>query len=272
MHGPKAAIARSPHAWCSHPALLVQPLLEVVQGFLAIERQALRQDMRQREASGRVQACIDGWRVVDCIARRGMRSSHALFSRALFGRSFLSPVLQAATAAAELAPVTQQQPQLGTPAGGSNWQKKGGGAALAGPSVAGPWVEALGAAALLSAAGGSSGLDSTDLELGAAEEAAAAARGGPRQELVLVASLLTKAPNLAGLARTCEVFRWGGGGGGGAEGVEEERAGWWVGAAFLRRGTRRGPGSLFLGDSCADPRLCLPCPAGPARWCLGTWL
>lgn len=67
VHGLKAAIALSPHAWCSCPALFVQPLLEVVQGFLNIERQALRQDMRQREASGRVQACIDGWRVANCM-------------------------------------------------------------------------------------------------------------------------------------------------------------------------------------------------------------
>ncbi|PRW33151.1 methyltransferase TARBP1 [Chlorella sorokiniana] len=143
-----------------------QPLLEVVQSFLAIERQALRHDMRQREA---------------------------------------------ATAAAELAPTIQQQQQqqqLGHQSGGgSNWQKKGGGAAVAGPAAAGPWADALGASALLAAAGGGSGLDGTELELGAAEEAAAAARGGPRQELVVVASLLTKAPNLAGLARTCEVFR-----------------------------------------------------------------
>lgn len=134
-------------------------------------------------------------------------------------------MLQAATAAAELAPATQQQ-QLGAQGGGTNWQKKGGGAAVAGPAAAGPWADALGAGALLAATGGDSGLDLTELEQGAAEEAAAAARGGPRQELVVVASLLNKAPNLAGLTRTCEVFRW-------AARQEGIRGGGWNAAASL---------------------------------------
>ncbi|EFN52863.1 hypothetical protein CHLNCDRAFT_138347 [Chlorella variabilis] len=100
------------------------PLLEEVQSFLSVERQLLRQDLRQ----GKV-----------------------------------------ATATAELA---------------------------------GAWAAALGTPALL---GGS--LDGAELELAAAEEATSGSRSGPRQELLVVASLLTKAPNLAGLARTCEVFR-----------------------------------------------------------------
>ncbi|KAL4440005.1 hypothetical protein ABPG75_003006 [Micractinium tetrahymenae] len=149
-----------------------QPLMEAVQAFLSSERQSLRQDFRDSKA---------------------------------------------AATAAELAPAAQpgQLPPAGA-GGGSNWQKKGGGAAVSagiagaaagggGPSGAaasGPWADALGSAALL---GG--GLDGTEAELAAAAEAAAAARGGPRQQLVVVASLLTKAPNLAGLARTCEVFR-----------------------------------------------------------------
>lgn len=40
---------------------------------------------------------------------------------------------------------------------------------------------------------------------GAAAEVAQQA-GPPRQELIMVASLVDKVPNLAGLARTCEVF------------------------------------------------------------------
>lgn len=177
---------------------------------------------------------------------------HEHFARHLCAQKSFLPALQAATAAAELTPVTQPQPQLGTPAGGSNWQKKGGGAALAGPSAAGPWAEALGGAALLSAAGGSSGVDSMDLELGVAEEWAAAARGGPRQELVLVASLLTKAPNLAGLTRTCEVFRWGGGGGGAGERLVRR----------FCRGTSRGTGACLLAIAArAQTRISCACRA-----------
>lgn len=166
-----------------------QPLLEVIQGFLAVERQALRQDLKQREVSPT--ACH---RPHGCKATRGASNQLPRL-----------PMPQAATAAAELAPAQQQAQVLGSSS--SNWQKKGGGAAAAAPAASGLWADALGAAALLSAAAGGSGLDGTELELAAAEEAAAAARGGPRQELVVVASLLTKAPNLAGLARTCEVFR-----------------------------------------------------------------
>lgn len=126
-----------------------------------------------------------------------------------------SAALQASAIAAELVPAVQAEQLPAAAGGGSNWQKKGGGAATSAcaagaaaggappsPAAAGPWAEALGSAALL---GG--GLDGTEAELAAAGEAAAAARGGPRQQLVVVASLLTKAPNLAGLARTCEVFR-----------------------------------------------------------------
>jgi hypothetical protein len=96
-------------------------------------------------------------------------------------------------------PAATSQPPASSAA--ANWQKKGGG---------GAWAAALGAAALRS--GGEDGLEA---ELAAAE-AAAASRAGPRQELLVVASLLSRAPNLAGLARTCEVFRrvgWRRGGG-----------------------------------------------------------
>lgn len=123
--------------------------------------------------------------------------------------------LQAWAATAEAVPSAHVDQLLPAGSGGgSNWQKKGGGAAapagIAGaaadgglPAVAsGPWADALGSAALLAG-----GLDGTEAELAEAAVAAAAARGGPRQQLVVVASLLTKAPNLAGLARTCEVFR-----------------------------------------------------------------
>lgn len=172
------ALAHLP-AHSSHPPILTytQSLLEAVIEFLAAERQAVRQ---------------------------GLQKSRA------------------AAAAAELAPPAQQQAPSGS---SSNWQKKGGGAAVAASAVAasteaaaasaaaarvvpaGPWADALGAAALLSASGGSASLDATEAELAAATDLADVARGGPRQELVVVASLLTKAPNLAGLARTCEVFR-----------------------------------------------------------------
>lgn len=191
------------------------------------------------------------------------------------------PVLQAATAAAELAPLAhQQQPppqqQGGAQICGSNWQKKGGGAALAGPAAAaaaaGPWAEALGSGALLAAAAGGSGLDGTDLELGAAEAAAAAARGGPRQELVVVASLLTKPPNLAGLARTCEVFRWGGR-------RPAMRAAARLPLLTVTVGDKAALGSRVCVDEQPgqategiDWSLCVHAPAGPARWCWATCL
>ena len=133
-------------------------------------------------------------------------------------------LLQVAGAIAELvAPMHQQQAE-GTQQQGaaatsssSNWQKKGGGGSVAAPAAApsataGPWAEALGTAALLAAnssnlhLSNSAGLDDTERELATAGEAAAAARGAPRQQLLVVASLLSKLPNLAGLARTCEVF------------------------------------------------------------------
>ena len=41
--------------------------------------------------------------------------------------------------------------------------------------------------------------------VGAAD--ALAARGPPRQGLLVVASLIDRVPNLGGLARTCEIFR-----------------------------------------------------------------
>jgi hypothetical protein len=40
-----------------------------------------------------------------------------------------------------------------------------------------------------------------------AAAAASAAAPAPRQELILVASLIDKAANVAGLTRTCEVMR-----------------------------------------------------------------
>jgi hypothetical protein len=134
-------------------------------------------------------------------------------------------LLQVAGAIAELAPPMYQQQgegsqQPGPPASASstNWQKKGGGGsaapapAAAASAAAGNWAEALGTAALLSAntsslhSSSSAGLDGTERDLATAGEAAAAARGAPRQQLLVVASLLSKLPNLAGLARTCEVF------------------------------------------------------------------
>lgn len=153
----------------SLPTTPVQSLLEAVNEFLEAERHVLRQGMQEQ---------------------------------------------QAATAAAELAPAPGQGRIRGAaeaaPSGSAgNWQKKGGGAAVAAAAAAAsPWADALGASALLAAASGvSAGLDLMELQLAAAAEAAAQARGGARQELVVVASLLTKAPNLAGLARTCEVFK-----------------------------------------------------------------
>ena len=46
-----------------------------------------------------------------------------------------------------------------------------------------------------------------DLDDAAAAATALAAPAAPRQELVLVASLIDKAANVAGLTRTCEVMR-----------------------------------------------------------------
>jgi tRNA guanosine-2'-O-methyltransferase len=78
-------------------------------------------------------------------------------------------------------------------------------------AVTDPWGAALGLAALAEAPGTSvevaAAEDEADPLRRAVDEAAAAARAGARQELIVVASLVDRLPNLAGLARTCEVFR-----------------------------------------------------------------
>jgi tRNA G18 (ribose-2'-O)-methylase SpoU len=85
-----------------------------------------------------------------------------------------------------------------------------------GAAVADPWGAALGLAALAAPCAdpqeiemcGAAGRAAAAAAAAAAAPAAGAAGGGqPRQELIVVASLLDKIPNLAGLARTCEVFR-----------------------------------------------------------------
>jgi hypothetical protein len=89
-----------------------------------------------------------------------------------------------------------------------------------GAAVADPWGVALGRAALAAPCA----TDAQEIEAaGGGRRAAGGARrappppppwsprraagGGRRQGLIVVASLLDKVPNLAGLARTCEVFR-----------------------------------------------------------------
>eukprot|EP00887_Chlorella_sp_A99_P000598 scaffold17.g598.t1 len=97
-------------------------------------------------------------------------------------------------------------------AAGGNWQRK------ITPldrslAVADPWAAALELPELNVANGRSAGSTQWDdikcpAAAGASSEALQAGTGaGVRQELLVVASLITKVPNLAGLARTCEVFR-----------------------------------------------------------------
>ena len=80
-------------------------------------------------------------------------------------------------------------------------------------AVTDPWGAALGLAALSSS---SKTTDTTKVVVDefeadplrrAVDEAIATAQTQARQELIIVASLIDKLPNLAGLARTCEVFR-----------------------------------------------------------------
>jgi tRNA G18 (ribose-2'-O)-methylase SpoU len=90
-------------------------------------------------------------------------------------------------------------------------------------AVTDPWGAALGLAALSSSYSSnnnnktsSTAIDKTAVVIDqfeadplrrAVDEAIATAQNEARQELIIVASLIDKLPNLAGLARTCEVFR-----------------------------------------------------------------
>jgi hypothetical protein len=115
-----------------------------------------------------------------------------------------------ATATAQLAlpaqPSSHQSAAAAHSGSSSNRQKKGGGGGSGAGQAGGAWAAALGTPALQAG-----GFDAVEAEAAAADEATAGSRRAPRQELVVVASLLSKAPNLAGLARTCEVFGWVGG-------------------------------------------------------------
>ena len=73
-------------------------------------------------------------------------------------------------------------------------------------AVTDPWGAALGLAAISAAHPRVDSLEA-DVLRRAVDESVAASKTDARQELIVVASLLDKLPNLAGLARTCEIFR-----------------------------------------------------------------
>ena len=87
-----------------------------------------------------------------------------------------------------------------------------------GLAVTDPWAAVLGTPALAAASRGSCspgdswvGGDLAEGDAAAAlreVQAGRRAAAAARQQLVVVASLVDRLPNLAGLARTCEVFRW----------------------------------------------------------------
>ena len=170
-----------------------------MQEFLVAERHQLRRELRERDAAA----------VTAPAQRRGEGDCGSGTS----GHLAEAQQLQAQ------APRSGGGDGAGLSSGSNNWQKKGGtSAATQDGAAVGPWGAALGTAALLanasdSASAGFEG-DALESELAAvaaeAADAAAAASTaagyGARQQLVVVASLLSKVPNLAGLARTCEVF------------------------------------------------------------------
>lgn len=114
----------------------------------------------------------------------------------------------AATAGAADPKARQSLPATATalPEGGASdfWQRKITPAAKE-AAVSDPWGAALGLSALSSRSTGA--IDAFEADtLRCALREAVDSQGAPRQDIIVVACLIDRLPNLAGLARTCEVF------------------------------------------------------------------
>ena len=185
------------------------PLMDCLSSYLAQERLALR---------GEIDAKMADYALQDELRRNSVKIStengdkdapETEQEETAAGANGATATLGDATAAAAAT--------VGAGGGGDFYQRK------ITPSdkeavVTDPWGAALGLAALSSKSTTSTGEKKKsgavvvdDFEAGtlrtAIDEAISTAQNEARQELIVVASLIDKLPNLAGLARTCEVFR-----------------------------------------------------------------
>ncbi|KAK2079723.1 hypothetical protein QBZ16_002118 [Prototheca wickerhamii] len=150
-----------------------QPLVDAIAEFLNTERQRLRHDLKSR--------------LEDSVKQEYERTSKRQALQSSAGGAGASRAAPRAASASTADPVQQKI----TPAGHSD-------------IILEPWAAVAGLGPLRE--GGDDAFESGTLEP-ALRSAGRAGGGRDRQQLIVVASLIDKLPNLAGLARTSEVFR-----------------------------------------------------------------